>query len=175
MPPSGMPPRGMPPSGMPPRGMPPSGMPPSGAPEVVPVSPRIASRGMFAIGAETAPGREVGRPSIETVADSGPVANGPQSGNAFRPPMPVRLTCPVPLAAAVQTLKLWPPASREKAIRVPSGDQLGSESKIEAPVRFAAPDPVDAFIVQIDPLGPRSLKNAIFVPSGDQSGSESIF
>ena len=80
----------------------------------------------------------------------------------------------MPLAAAVQTLKLWPPASREKAIRVPSGDQLGSVSRIEAPVRLAAPDPLEAFIVQTDPFAPRSLKKAIFVPFGDQSGSESI-
>ena len=107
---------------------------------------------MFSIAAETAPGRELAGPPIEIVADSGPVANGPQSGNALRPPMPVRLTWPVPLAAAVQTLKLWPPASREKAIRVPSGDQLGSVSRIEAPVRLAAPEPLDAFIVHDRPL-----------------------
>ena len=115
-----------------------------------PALERIASSEMSAIAAEPAPGAELSGPAIETEAVIGE-AVGPQSGNEFRPPMGVRLTCSVPSASAVQTSKFWPPASRTKAIRVPSGDQLGSASKIEPFVRFVAPEPSAALIVQTVP------------------------
>ena len=90
---------------------------------------------MPSIGAEAAPGFELSGPAIEIDAVR-LEGVGPQSGNEFRPPMPVRLTWPDPSASAVQTLKFCPPASRTNAMCVPSGDQLGSASKMLAFVRL---------------------------------------
>ena len=118
--------------------------------EVDPVSPRIASSGMSAIGAETAPGSELSGPVIEIAADGRrpgrpPVREGVPGAEGRHPDLasPVRKR-----RQGVEVLAAWVANERDPGpVRRPAG----SASKIVAFVRFAAPEPSDALIVHIDP------------------------